>query len=79
MVPKGTLREETLKLANDLASKSPLALWNAKKSFYDMSDLELDKAMELVNNQFALLCSTDDAGEGIRAFSEKRQPEWRMK
>lgn len=78
-VPKGTLQEETMKLAKDLASKSPLALWNAKKSFYEMSDLEFDKAMELVNNQFALLCSTDDASEGVRAFSEKRQPEWRIK
>lgn len=79
VVPKGTLEEETLKMARDLASKSPLALWSAKKSFYDMSDLEFGKAMELVNNQFAILCSLNDACEGIKAFSEKRQPDWEMK
>ncbi len=79
VVPKGTLQEETLKMAKELASKSPLALWSAKKSFYDMSDLEFGKAMELVNNQFALLCSLKDAVEGIKAFNEKRQPQWQFK
>jgi len=79
VVPKGTLEEETMALAKELAAKSPLALWSAKKSFYDQSDLEFGKAMELVNNQFALLCSLDDAAEGIKAFSEKRDPTWGMK
>ncbi len=79
VVPKGSLKEETMALAKELASKSPLALWLAKKSFYDQSDLEFGKAMELVNNQFALLCTLDDSLEGITAFSEKRPPDWKMK
>ncbi|MCU0582134.1 MAG: enoyl-CoA hydratase-related protein, partial [Syntrophales bacterium] len=79
VVPKGTLKEETMSLAKELASKSPLALWLAKKSFYDQSDLEFNKAMELVNNQFALLCSLEDSLEGITAFGEKRAPSWKMK
>ena len=79
VVPKGTLEMETLKMARELTAKSPLALWSAKKSFYDMSDLEFNKAMELVNNQFALLCSLDDAKEGINAFNEKREPQWEFK
>jgi enoyl-CoA hydratase/carnithine racemase len=79
VVPKGTLEEETMNLAKELAEKSPLALQSAKKSFYDMSDLEFTKAMELVNSQFAILCSLDDACEGIKAFSEKRAPEWQLK
>lgn len=79
VVPKGTLQEETLKMARELTSKSPLALWSVKKSFYDMTDLEFGKAMELVNNQFALLCSLNDAAEGIKAFSEKREPKWQLK
>ena len=79
VVPKGTLKEETMTLAKELASKSPLALWLAKKSFYDQSDLEFGKAMELVNNQFALLCSLEDSLEGITAFGEKRAPSWKMR
>ena len=79
VVPKGSLEEETMNLAKELAAKSPLALQSAKSSFYDMSDLEFNKAMELVNNQFALLCSLEDALEGIKAFTEKRDPVWKMK
>ena len=79
VVPKGNLEEETMILAKELAAKSPLALQSAKRSFYDMSDLEFSKAMELVNNQFALLCTLEDCAEGIRAFNEKRDPTWQMK
>lgn len=79
VVPKGSLEEETMSLAKELAAKSPLALQSAKRSFYDMSDLEFSKAMELVNNQFALLCTLEDCAEGIRAFNEKRDPTWQMK
>lgn len=79
VVPKGNLEEETMSLAKELAAKSPLALQSAKRSFYDMSDLEFSKAMELVNNQFALLCTLEDCAEGIRAFNEKRDPTWQMK
>jgi len=44
-----------------------------------MADLEFNKAMELVNNQFALLCSLNDAKEGINAFNAKRDPKWQLK
>lgn len=79
VVPKGSLKEETMAWAKELASKSPFALWLAKKSFYDQSDIEFSKAMELVNSQFALLCSLEDSLEGITAFSEKRAPIWKLK
>jgi enoyl-CoA hydratase/carnithine racemase len=79
VVPKGNLEEETMNLAKVLTAKSPLALQSAKKSFYDMSDLEFSKAMELVNNQFAILCTLQDSHEGIKAFNEKREPQWKLK
>lgn len=80
VVAKGKLEAETMSLAKAMAAKSPLALQSAKRSFYDMADLEYDKAMELVNNQFALLCTLEDTHEGVRAFNEKREPAaWKMK
>jgi 1,4-dihydroxy-2-naphthoyl-CoA synthase len=33
----------------------------------------------LVNNHFAMLCSTEDAHEGVDAFLNKRTPEWKMR
>jgi enoyl-CoA hydratase/carnithine racemase len=79
VVPKGELSEKTLALARKLTGKSPLAVQLGKRSFYRMADLDYEKAYEMVNNQFALLCSTEDAHEGVDAFLNKRSPEWKLK
>ncbi|MFP4195069.1 MAG: enoyl-CoA hydratase-related protein [Desulfobacterales bacterium] len=79
VVAKDALAEETLALARKIAGKSPLAVQLGKKSFYKMSDLEYEKAFEMVNNHFAMLCSTEDAQEGVDAFFNKRKPEWKMR
>jgi len=79
VVPKDKLEEATLQLAYKLARKSPLAVQLGKKSFYKMCDLEFEKAYELVNHHFAVLCSTEDAYEGVNSFLEKRQPQWKMR
>lgn len=78
-VPLEKVDEETMKLAKKLAAKSPLALQLGKQSFYQMWDLDYASAFELVNNHFAVLCSTDDGHEGVNAFLEKRDPNWKMK
>lgn len=79
VVPLEKLEEETMKLAKKLAAKSPLAVQLGKKSFYAMEDLEYEKALELVNNHFAMLCTTEDAQEGVDAFLNKRTPVWKLK
>jgi enoyl-CoA hydratase/carnithine racemase len=78
-VPPADLEKETREWARTLAQKSPVALRIAKKAFYAAADLEYHKAFEYMNEAFARLCSTEDAGEGIRAFLEKRSPEWKEK
>jgi enoyl-CoA hydratase/carnithine racemase len=79
VVPKDKLEAETMQLAQKIAQKSPLAVQLGKRSFYKMSDLEYEKALELANNHFAILCGTEDAGEGVDAFLEKRKPQWKMR
>ena len=79
VVPEERLEEETAKLAQKLAAKSPLAVQLGKKSFYKMADLEYEKALEMSNNHFAILCTTEDAHEGVDAFLNKRAPEWKLK
>lgn len=79
VVPPEQLAPETLALAEKLTKKSPLALQLGKKSFYKMQDVEYEKAFEMVNNHFALLCSSEDAHEGVDAFLNKRTPEWKMR
>lgn len=79
VVPRESLEQETLELAQRIAIKSPLAVQLGKRSFYQMCDLEYGKALELTSNHFAVLCSTEDANEGVKAFFEKREPNWKLK
>ncbi|MDY7038951.1 MAG: enoyl-CoA hydratase-related protein, partial [Thermodesulfobacteriota bacterium] len=77
VVPSDRLDEETMALADKLAGKSPIALQMGKQAFYGMSDMEFGKALEYSNEVFAALAMTEDAGEGVDAFLNKRKPEWK--
>ncbi len=72
------LDEEALAWAEDLAKRSPLAVQIAKSAFYQSEDLDYKKQFQLMNEAFARLCTTDDAKEGVSAFLEKRNPEWKL-
>jgi enoyl-CoA hydratase/carnithine racemase len=77
VVPKDQLETATLELATKLAAKSPLALQSGKTGIYGMQDLPYDKALDYLGELFAALCATEDAEEGVKAFLERRKPEWR--
>jgi len=77
VVPSDKLEEATLELAAKLAAKSPLALQIGKAGIYGMQDVPYHKALDMLSERFAALCCTEDAEEGVKAFLEKRKPEWR--
>jgi enoyl-CoA hydratase/carnithine racemase len=77
VVPKDQLEAATLELATKLAAKSPLALQIGKAGIYGMQDLPYHQALDYLGELFAALCSTEDAGEGVKAFLERRKPEWK--
>lgn len=79
VVPGEELEAETLNLARKISQKSPLAVRLGKKSFYKMEDLDYEQAFELVNNHFAMLCSSEDGHEGVQAFLNKRSPQWKLR
>lgn len=68
VVPAGEHADAALELAETIASKSPAAVQRGKEAFYEMADLPYDEALDLSNERFAALCTTDDAREGIEAF-----------
>jgi enoyl-CoA hydratase len=77
VVPDEELAAEGLALAGEIAAKSPLAVANAK---YVMTSIWSDSLsvaaglrLELERNSYYCLTSSD-AREGLRAFSEKRPP-----
>lgn len=78
VVAKEELEAEAMAWAEDLAGKSPIALQIAKTAFYASEDMDYFRQFDLMNEAFARLCSSDDAKEGVRAFFEKRKPEWKL-
>lgn len=77
VVPKEDLEQEARAWAESLARRSPVAVQIAKKAYYAAEDMHYDKQFEYMNEAFARLCTTEDAKEGVSAFFEKRNPEWK--
>ncbi len=79
VVPHEELDGEALKWAEDLATRSPLAVQIAKSAFYQAEDMEYHKQFHYMNEAFARLCTTEDAHEGVAAFLGKRNPQWKLR
>ena len=60
-----------------IAGHGPVAVRYLKEAVYKGADLALDQAMRLEVDLATLLHSTSDRSEGLRAFADKRTPEFR--
>jgi len=76
VVPDDALDAEIASLTETLVGLSPQALRLGKEAVYTMAEMEYDGAMRYLRGMIVLTSRTDDAGEGIRAFFEKREPRW---
>jgi enoyl-CoA hydratase/carnithine racemase len=59
-----------------VAAKSPLLMKLGKNAINATRDLSLGEALDVLQAQLALAFTTEDLSEGVRAFREKRAPEW---
>ncbi len=73
----GDLRERTLELCRALTAKSPLALAYAKEAVNLSLQGEHGANLAAEARLFAMLFASEDQQEGMAAFAEKRQPEFR--
>jgi enoyl-CoA hydratase/carnithine racemase len=71
------LGAETDTLVGALAQKPPVAVRLGKKAFQAALESSLEAGLEAMQAQLSLLNTTQDAGEGVRAFLEKRKPGWK--
>ncbi|MBB6142736.1 methylglutaconyl-CoA hydratase [Silvibacterium bohemicum] len=76
IVPQENLMEETYRLAQRLLANSPSALQATKRLIGEFTRSQLDRQIEAAIVANAQARDTDDFREGIRAFLEKRSPEW---
>jgi enoyl-CoA hydratase/carnithine racemase len=63
--------------AAKLASKSPLIMRLGKDAMWRQLDMPLADALDYLRSQLTIELSTEDAIEGVSAFFEKREPEWK--
>jgi 2-(1,2-epoxy-1,2-dihydrophenyl)acetyl-CoA isomerase len=73
------LEEETRKMAEDLAKGPTMALGITKRLFNQSYESDFEALLRLENSNQALLRLTEDHREGVRAFFEKRKPEFKGK
>ena len=62
--------------ATQLASKSPVLMRLGKDAMYRQLDMPFEDALEYLRSQLTVAFTTEDIQEGVRAFFEKRDPQW---
>lgn len=77
VVPAAEFDAAVADWAGRLAAKSPVLMRLGKDAMFDQLDLPLAQAFELLRHNLALALSTEDMKEGVQAFFEKREPEWK--
>lgn len=77
VVPNELLVEDALALAARIATKSPLALRLAKEAVNAAYEMSLTDALAHERRLFYLLFASDDQKEGMAAFLEKRDPDFK--
>jgi enoyl-CoA hydratase len=63
--------------AEKLAKKSPLMMRLGKDAMFRQQDMAFADALDYLRAQLSLALGTEDIQEGVAAFFEKREPEWR--
>jgi len=77
VVPAEKLLEEAKNLAAKLAQRPPFGLRLIKMVMNMGADRDLQSALALEREAFAMLFATEDQKEGVRAFNEKRKPDFK--
>lgn len=77
IVPRDALLTTAEEWARKLVAKAPIALKLAKEAVNRGLELKLDEGMLLENELYLVLQTTEDRMEGIRAFLERRKPEFK--
>jgi enoyl-CoA hydratase len=77
VVPVEFYLDEAMKLAREVAARPPISVRLAKESVLKSFDTTINDGLEFERKNFYLLFATEDMKEGMKAFLEKRAPEWK--
>jgi enoyl-CoA hydratase len=79
VVPVETYLDEALKLAAEIAKRAPIAIRAGKETVNQAFESSLRDGIAFERQTFYQLFDTEDQKEGMKAFMEKRDPEWKGK
>jgi enoyl-CoA hydratase len=77
LVPRGQARATALEIAATIAQNGPIAVRQAKKAIVYGMETDLDTGLALAIEAYNATVGTEDRLEGVRAFNEKRKPEFK--
>ena len=77
VVPQGELLKHARDLAMRISSRGKPAIQRIMKAVREGMELSLDQALALEAKLFGETCQTADMKEGVTAFIEKRQPQFK--
>jgi enoyl-CoA hydratase/carnithine racemase len=79
VVPADKLAAETDAIAQKMAGQAPISQRFVKEAVNKGMDMTLEQGLRLEGDLYFLIHTTADRTEGVRAFQEKRKPEFRGK
>jgi enoyl-CoA hydratase len=77
VVAKEAWLEEAKRAAREIAAKGPIAVRLAKEAVDQAFETPLTAGVAFERRSFLLARASEDAGEGLRAFVEKRTPDFK--
>ena len=77
VIPFELLTEATMAMAFDICRSSPIAVRAAKASIDRGSGVPIEEGIEIEHQGWEKVIVSDDRAEGINAFNDKREPNWK--
>jgi enoyl-CoA hydratase len=77
VVPAEEFDDAVRDWAEKLAAKSPVMMRLGKDAMFRQLDMPFLEALDFLRSQLTIAFSTEDIQEGVKAFFEKRDPEWK--
>ncbi len=77
VVPRAELGAATLELAEEICRSAPVAVREAKRAIDRGAEVPLEHGIEIEDQAWRKAVGSEDRPEGIAAFNEKRDPQWK--